>query len=364
MRLSRILPALALLACFLFVPGRAVRFSSGFLLLTEAVSFLYSLALRNALTASRPIASLRVHKLDRLELAVSVENRSRLSAGACAVTDASGRLSVTADDGRWMLAVAGLERATLRYSVCGTERGDFTVGPIKISASDPLGLFPFEKTIPDFCAILVRPARLAHAVGFDSGIPQGSVKLRDPRYEDVTLFRSIRDYESGDEIRRINWKASARFGKLFTNEFQDSLNCPVFVYLSLASDDYPLNLRHYVIESQIERAAAIVSAAAARGQQCGFASTGTIARSEEPPFVAVGSSRADCILDLLARIEPSTSGDGADAKAARDGALFARAIGSLPSGSRVFCVGPAVPAQHPSRRMKFRAVSEYLHETV
>lgn len=360
MKVSRALPTVALLICFLFVPGKAVRFSSGFLLLTEAFSFLYSLALKNGLTARRPVASLRVCKLDRLELEIAVENHSRLPARACAVVDAPGRLSVKAEEGRWMLSIGSGERAVFKYSVCGTERGDYAVGPIKISACDPLGLFPFEKTIDDRCAILVRPARLAQQIAFNSGIPQGRITLRDPRYEDVTLFRSIRDYEGGDEIRRINWKASARFGKLFTNEFQDSLNCPVFVYLSLASEDYPLHARHYVIETQIERAAAIVSVASERGQQCGFASSGNVPGSDKPAFIDAGASRADCILDLLSRIEPSKDWG-------RDELLFARATGSLPSGCRVFYVGPAtasILAQNSARHLKFRVVSEYLYETV
>ena len=168
------------------------------------------------------------------------------------------------------------ETRTVRYTIVGNHRGEYTVGPLQIASSDPLGLFPFKKIIKDSCTVLVRPARVDAPLAFNSGIPQGSISVHDPRFEDVTLYRSVRDYVAGDELKRINWKSSARFGKLFTNEYQDSLNCPVFVYLSLSANDYPLHLRHSLAESAIEVAAALIERASLMKQQCGFASSGLV----------------------------------------------------------------------------------------
>src|SRR5439155_1167202 len=35
-----------------------------------------------------------------------------------------------------------------------------------------------------------------------------------------TDFWGVREYTAGDEVRRINWKASARLDRLFTNEYE------------------------------------------------------------------------------------------------------------------------------------------------
>src|SRR5439155_1125748 len=35
-----------------------------------------------------------------------------------------------------------------------------------------------------------------------------------------TEFWGVREYVAGDEVRRINWKASARLERLFTNEYE------------------------------------------------------------------------------------------------------------------------------------------------
>ncbi|MBU1109883.1 MAG: DUF58 domain-containing protein [Candidatus Riflebacteria bacterium] len=44
-------------------------------------------------------------------------------------------------------------------------------------------------------------------------------------------FESLREYVSGDEFRRIDWKASARKNKLITREFQSEVNQSVLVVL-------------------------------------------------------------------------------------------------------------------------------------
>ena len=261
MKLLRTALALALLVVFLFFPGKAVQFISAFALLAGFFSWAYSRVLESGFTATRSIHTLRVARFDRLELSVTIANDSFLPVASCFLADAPGELSIAAEDGRWLFAIRAHEARVLRYVIVGNHRGQYTVGPIQISSSDPLGLFPFKKTIKDNCAILVRPARVDASLSLNSGIPQGSISVRDSRFEDVTLYRSVRDYIAGDELKRINWKSSARFGKLFTNEYQDSLNCPVFVFLSLSINDYPLHLRHSLAESAIEVAAAIIELA-------------------------------------------------------------------------------------------------------
>lgn len=397
MKPGRIAADITLLVAFLFFPGKAVRFVAAFILIAEGASFAYSKILQDGLTAARIVREMRVARHDRLELLVTFENGSFLPAPSCYVCDTPGPLSVSADDGRWLLALGAKSRTTLRYTVIGNERGEYSVGPLRVAASDPLGLFPFEKTIEDRCTILVRPARVNCALSLDSGIPQGTVTVRDPRFEDVTLYRSVRDYASGDELKRINWKSSARFGKLFTNEYQDTLSCPVFVFLDLAAENYPIHLRYTLVESLVETAAAIVERASFLRQQCGFASTGILPgdqvradaehvtgdapqdnasfKADAPgqkgapdpngalipqgvsagPFVRVGAGQDRCILDILAKIACAEGKTG-------DGGLLSRARSLAPTGCRFFYVGPKPPEGGGGRFSAFRRLSEYVHE--
>ena len=368
MKLQRTAIALALLVVFLFFPGKAVQFVSAFTLLAGLFSWAYCRILESGFTATRSIHELRVARFDRLELSVTITNNSFLPVASCFLADASGELSISAEDGRWLFAIGAHEMRTVRYTIVGNHRGLYTVGPLQIASSDPLGLFPFKKVIKDTCTVLVRPARVDTALAFNSGIPQGSVSVHDTRFEDVTLYRSVRDYVAGDELKRINWKSSARFGRLFTNEYQDSLNCPVFVYLSLSANDYPLHLRHSLAESAIEVAAALIERASLMKQQCGFASSGIAPGSTDKPFIRVGASQSECILDILARISMSDAEDS--------GELLARALYTIPSGSRFFRIGPAAPESGSESDsasgcvsgsvcgIPFRQISEYVHEAI
>lgn len=363
------------LVLYLHVPDRAIQCVASLIFITICVSFIYIRVISSAVTVRRLAREFRITRFERQELLLYLENRSFLPVALCYLSDTPGTLSIAADDGRWIQSLRPRERIMARYQVLGNERGEYRVGPIHLTVHDPLGLFSITKEINDYCTVMVRPARIEPGISLDSGIPQGSIVVRDPRYEDMTLYRSVRDYAPGDEMKRINWKSSARHGKLFTNEFESSLNCPTFVFLDLEADHYPVKQRYAVAESVIERAAAIVSLASIERQHCGFASTGIVGESptetanpaaEESagtapraqPFVAAGPSRGDHILDVLSKIR--LSGDHQS-----DGSsLLVRSLSTLPSGGRLYYTGPSRPDIPTGMRIRFVPVAEYVYEAV
>ena len=60
-------------------------------------------------------------------------------------------------------------------------------------------------------------------------IPQGEriTRLRGPGSE----FESLREYVEGDDIRKINWMATAREGKIIVNQYRTERNQPVFILI-------------------------------------------------------------------------------------------------------------------------------------
>ncbi|HOT62135.1 MAG TPA: DUF58 domain-containing protein [Treponemataceae bacterium] len=345
-----------LLFALLALPGKAPQFLAALGLFTILASWAWSASLRAGLSASRPVVALRVARFETLELSVLVENRSRLSAHLCVVSDAPGSLGVSAEDGRWALALPPRGSASLSYAVKGVKRGAFCVGPIRISCADPLGLFPFVKEIDVPCSVLILPARVRSRFDLERGVPQGAVRVRDPRYEDVTLFRSVRDYLPGDELRRVNWKASARLGGLYTNEFESSLTSPVFVFLNLRASDYPSDRRRERAEDAIELAAAFLSRAASLGQRCGLASNGATDGEAGVVFAPVGSAQEEAILDMLARIEL--------AEGPVPPGLFERSLALLPTGARFILVGPEPAEAREARGFRAVAMGEGFYEVV
>lgn len=54
----------------------------------------------------------------------------------------------------------------------------------------------------------------------------GMKKIR--RIGHTMEFEQIKDYVPGDDVRNINWKASAKRGQLMLNQYQDEKSQPVY----------------------------------------------------------------------------------------------------------------------------------------
>jgi len=152
-------------------------------------------------------------------------------------------------------------------------------------------------------------------------------------YEDLTRFRSVREYMPGDELKRINWKVSARQGKLFSMEYVPSIYYPVLVAVNLTDQDYPNSQKQHLVERTIEMAASLVFFFVGLKQQVGLQTTGSIRGEEGHPRAPAkpGYGHAINLLEILARIGTS------DGKSDFTERLLAQAI---PTGGKVMVVTP------------------------
>lgn len=347
---------MVLVTLYLFVPDRAVQFLAMLGLVTLPVSYIWSRLSSRALRVSRTVHELRVARGELLELVLIIENRSLIPLSFCAVSDTPGVLSIVAESGRFLISLRPREVQTLRYTVTGIRRGAFRVGPIRLSGSDPLCLYPFHRIISDEVSVLVRPARIQLTPSIIRGLPQGNITVRNPLYEDTSVYRSIRNYRAGDELRRINWKASARLGDLFTNEYLDTLSCPVLIFLDLQPASCPVRPRYEKYEAAIETAAALVTHLATLRQFTGFASTGYVGDSPTHPFITCADNQSDAILDILAAIKPATT----DTPETAD--FFLRARSVVPSGGRLYVVTPLLSPALKEMPIMFKPIEETVYE--
>lgn len=322
-----------LIIVLFFIPGTLLQLLSAFFLTAISLSFIYSSLIKKAVHAEHTVQQLRIARFEFFEVHIRVENHSFLPIYNLFINDNPGTLSVSADTGRGILNLRPKEILLFSYTINGSTRGEYSIGPLDIRGSDPLGFFPFVKITGSPCRILIYPAKSDETVQLLQGIPQGRVQVNNPLYEDTTLYRNIRDYYNGDEIKRINWKASARFGKLFTNNFQTTLTSPCFVFLDVLINEYSEHLRYEHVEEAIQTAAQIINQATIKGQYCGFASNGFIKGHEDPLFLLPKAGQRIIILDTLARLEFCKGKPN-------DALLLEKCITRIPSGSTFFYCGP------------------------
>ncbi len=122
----------------------------------------------------------------------------------------------------------------LTYTVRPTARGRRTFEPAQVRVSGPLGLVARDlwlagaaevKVFPDFAAV-ARYALLA----IDNRLSALGI-LRRPRRGEGMDFMQLREYRTGDSLRRIDWKATARSQKLISREYQDERDQQVLFLL-------------------------------------------------------------------------------------------------------------------------------------
>lgn len=286
------------LIAFLFIPVKFVQMVVLAVIFFILSSFLYVKIIAEKLTVDRTLTTVKLANHEQFDISLVLKNYSRFPVFACFVSDDCGSMYVYGKSNIFLCTLHSREIKTFQYRILAQERGEFFIGPVTLKFSDPFNLFTVTNVVESKVKIIVRPARVKVGLELFPGLPQGNIKINNLCYEDITMRKSIREYKPGDELKRINWRASAKFNELFTNEYLDTYDVPVFVFLNLAKEDYDLHLRRYKGETALEIAAAIVEQIARKHLSCGFAAYGT-----DFPYLKPAQNQADFILDILSTIQ-------------------------------------------------------------
>ncbi|MFZ2957502.1 MAG: DUF58 domain-containing protein [Candidatus Ozemobacteraceae bacterium] len=122
--------------------------------------------------------------------------------------------------------------AVVKYRVTPPRRGDFLFGNLVIRYRGLLELVERQKIIEVPTKVEVYP-NLKNISRFELSVKRrrlGEIGLKPERRRGTgTEFESMREYVTGDEFRKIDWKASARKDKLISREYQSEVNQSVVI---------------------------------------------------------------------------------------------------------------------------------------
>lgn len=114
-------------------------------------------------------------------------------------------------------------RATFSWRVATIcrRRGRYQLGPIRISTSDPFGLFTMSRNLTPTSNVVVYPLTFdIHRFALPIGILPGGDALRRRTHYITTNAAGVRDYAPGDSFGRIHWPSTARRARLIVKEFE------------------------------------------------------------------------------------------------------------------------------------------------
>jgi uncharacterized protein (DUF58 family) len=120
------------------------------------------------------------------------------------------------------------------YHLRPTTRGEYYFGNLNIYVKSPLKLisrrflFDKDKMIPTYPSFI--QLRKYDLIAFSNNLFQyGIKKIR--RIGHSMEFEQIKEYVAGDDIRTLNWKATAKKNALMINQFQDEKSQSVYMVI-------------------------------------------------------------------------------------------------------------------------------------
>lgn len=208
------------------------------------------------------------------------------------------------------LALVPYEVKTLRYAVTPPARGNFQFGDVYARLPGPLGLIVRQGRLPAAAEVPVLPN--LRAVGdYELMLRRAHLVRTGARRTRVVgvgrEFSALRDYTPDDEFRVIDWKATARRGKMTSRTFESERSQDILLLI-----DTGRLMRQEIAHTQkldhvVSAALMLAHVAAEADDRVGLLTFADEARAWLPP--RRGRAQVNDILDALyaARAEPLES---------------------------------------------------------
>jgi uncharacterized protein (DUF58 family) len=257
----------------------------------------------------------------------------------------------------------------INYRLKALMRGYYQIGPLVMETGDLFGLHRRNRVVTEPHYVLVYP-KVVPLQGYDlaSRRPIGEVRLTHRLYEDPTRTNGVRQYQSGDPLNRVHWRATARTGQIHSKVYEPSTLSGATIMLDLHEAGYAARGEPHRSELAITTAASLTNAVYQLGQQVGLLTNGRdaadrmrlermerdyrtrlAARAEagmrekserlQPMLVETrrGAEQMQRIRETLGRVEQT------------DGLTFAQMIveaaGRVPRDATAIAILPAVPVE-------------------
>lgn len=194
-----------------------------------------------------------------------------------------------------VLRVREGEPADLAFDIHCHRWGGFLAGGMTLQASGPLGLVRYEQAVapavrvrvyphPESVRALPRPAATHASAG------NYVTRMRGEGLE----FADLRPHAPGDRLRQVNWRVSARRGRLHVNEYHPERNADVVLFLDAFSDTR--DAVGGTIDMTVRAAAALAAGYLATRDRVGVVGFGGVLRWVLP---STGNAQTYRILDSL-----------------------------------------------------------------
>ncbi|MFO0805958.1 MAG: DUF58 domain-containing protein [Gemmataceae bacterium] len=163
----------------------------------------------------------------------------------------------------------------IRYKLTFEMRGYYPIGPTMLETGDVFGLHRRHRVVGEPVYVMVYPKVLPlPQYDFASQRPVGEVRLQNRLFEDVTRTAGVRQYQYGDPLNRIHWRATARTGELHSRVFEPTTLAGATLFVDFHADGYHARSEPFRSDLAVTAAASIAYAVSVLNQRLGLVSNG------------------------------------------------------------------------------------------
>jgi uncharacterized protein (DUF58 family) len=214
----------------------------------------------------------RVFEGEELEPELAVESRTGVADLELLLLLPPG-LAAVDESNATALRLAPGERRELPVKLTVDRWGGYLLGDVVLRARDPLGLVHWEARLDRRRPLKAypRPARVDELLQpAQTQVFSGNYVSRE-RGEGIE-FADLRPFAPGDRVRRVNWRASARRGELWVNEYHPERNADVVVFLDTFAE--AVGERESTLDLSVRAASAFVGHYLRHKDRVGFVAFG------------------------------------------------------------------------------------------
>jgi uncharacterized protein (DUF58 family) len=307
--------------------------------LVVPIAFLFFVSRTYTSNFQLTVKATRILRPDRslgdedVEIMLRVQNNSPYSyENVCLYEVIPEPLTIKSGSNVLTVSVRSGEVFENRYKISAPKRGIYFLGPLFASVSDIMGFWETSQQIGGTDELIVLPK--IEEIGIinlkTTRVSPWPGQVPSRKVGSGTEFFELSPYVPGDELRRVNWKASAKMGKLVTNEFEGEQATDVLILLDCSQE-----VRHEpgfdVLEFEVKLAASLCSQLIRQGNQVGLSVYGAVRTWVNLGF---GKKHLLRILDNLAIAKAGR------ATIPMDYAVQTVVVSTLPSRSVVVVISP------------------------
>ena len=233
------------------------------------------------------------------------------------------RFSVHQFTGRW--------RRRITYPMIGLARGRFRVGPLVVHAADPFGLARLDSTLSGSDEVMITPhvvplSQLTNAGGAGTAGDTAPQHVGRLGQDDVL----VREYREGDDVRRVHWRSTARWGQIMVRREEQAWEPSATVLLDNRVAHHDGAGRDSSFEWVVSAAASVCSHLTGSGYRVALieASGSVVAGGSEDPLTAREAMLIALTDAALTRTDSLTAAANA-AIATREGEIMVAVLGRL-----------------------------------